>query len=101
MTDLWNIRGVSEERRRQAKSAAAACGMTLGAWVSAMIEKIAPIGKDSFRIVFTPPEEEILIPPGPDIEPRKKPREVKRCAHGKSKGDNCWQCGGLAVVEEK
>jgi hypothetical protein len=23
----------------------------------------------------------------------------KKCAHGKAKGDHCWQCGGKAVIE--
>lgn len=23
----------------------------------------------------------------------------KQCVHGKPKGDNCWQCGGLALID--
>jgi len=40
-SSLWNVRGVAEERRRQAKSAAAAMGQTLGKWLEDAIYALA------------------------------------------------------------
>lgn len=31
--------------------------------------------------------------------PPKPKKAVKTCVHGKERGFNCWQCGGMAKVE--
>lgn len=36
---------------------------------------------------------------GPSAEMPTSPKPTKTCKHGKPKGHNCWQCGGLAVIE--
>jgi hypothetical protein len=118
MWDGWHIRGVSEEARKAAKMGAAGQGVTIGRWLEMAIMAHAnwagspgavadnpipkkakiPVRPGDFDPAPMPVDEEVLIPPGPDIEPRKK-RVVKACAHGMAKGNNCWQCGGLAAVE--
>jgi hypothetical protein len=52
MSNAWHVRGVDEQHRRMAKVAAAECGMTIGAWLTEVIAKVAPIGKHRFRIEF-------------------------------------------------
>ena len=37
--------------------------------------------------------------PGSKPELPRPMREPKRCGHGIRQGVNCWQCGGLAVIE--
>jgi hypothetical protein len=108
----WHIRGISEEARRSAKVAAALDGMTLGKWLERVIETMAAIGPGNFKVVPAAPENpergtltveavRIMKEQLQDDHPPKLPRKVKTCAHGEAKGNNCWQCGGLAVVEEK
>ena len=41
MTDVLQVRGVAEEVQRKAKAAAAYCGVTLGKWMTAAIERTA------------------------------------------------------------
>ena len=48
---LWNVRGVDEAHRAMAKEAAEKCDMTLGRWLTEVIEKLAPMGNAGFLIV--------------------------------------------------
>jgi hypothetical protein len=109
MKQLWNVRGVSEERRKLAKMLAARSGMAMGEWIERLIGEAATRPdlkksggkseevKTEFHVAEDPPVAhvgEVFRYVG------KKPQKApKVCAHGTMKGNNCWQCGGLAVVQ--
>jgi hypothetical protein len=181
---LWNVRGVDGERRKAAKIAAAAAGMTIGKWIeraigiTAAVEEGLRQGKSrgksgnevEDRVVFSSATSEAILTESIDnpkplkkaqraIEKQaageerirekgrgksetvtydplarennlmlttdtkfetpeklspgvrmggpgqaftydlpKKRKAPKVCAHGTMKGNNCWQCGGLAAV---
>jgi hypothetical protein len=99
MVDMWNIRGVSEGSRRIAKGAAGAAGLTIGKWLEAAIALADGIQKNHAK----PEDEEILIPPGPDIEPRKRSKKPKytTCNHGATYGTVCQFCPDNVAQEAK
>ena len=37
-------------------------------------------------------------PRPPETQEPASRKAVKKCVHGTEKGYNCWQCGGLAVI---
>jgi hypothetical protein len=119
MNALWQIRGISNETRGKAKAAAAIAGETLGVWVTRAVEKAAneqggrlektlkqEVGKSIASMEGGEGAADVLKNSTPKkarktrkSEVVKKEKSGPRCKHGVQRGWNCWQCGGLAVME--
>ena len=70
-------------------ASAVAEGLSLSAWIRKRCnEEGEVLAKITEKSSPRPPKAQ-------EPAPRKA---VKKCVHGTEKGYNCWQCGGLAVI---
>jgi len=70
-------------------ASAVAEGLSLSAWIR---KRCNEEGEVLAKII----EKSSPRPPKP--QEKASGKVVKTCIHGKDKGFNCWQCGGLAVI---
>lgn len=124
---ILSVRGIPEGLMRKLKAQAATSGKTLGAYVveslgMAVGDFEAICGKQVVTNDWVGREpggmgcgDMVPTTGGPytgddglpdhvpdqvalDPKPVGGKRSYDRCAHGSSRGENCWQCGGKAVV---